>query len=81
MSLCINPNCQHPNNPDSNLFCVSCGSELLLDGQYRVLKQLGGGGFGVTYESIDDQGVNKVLKVLTLDNPEALRLFKKEYEV
>ncbi len=81
MTLCINPQCSQPNNPNSNLFCASCDSELLLDGQYRVLQRLGGGGFGETYEVIDDQNVHKVLKILTLNKPEALRLFKKEYEV
>jgi serine/threonine protein kinase len=55
MSLCINPRCPNPINRDTLLFCVSCGSELLLEGRYRVTQQLGGGGFGKTYEVKDSQ--------------------------
>ncbi|NJM88280.1 MAG: hypothetical protein HC847_15050 [Hydrococcus sp. RU_2_2] len=43
MSLCINPRCPNPQNQDTLLFCTSCGSELLLEGRYRVMQQLGGG--------------------------------------
>ncbi|MBO1072205.1 MAG: hypothetical protein HEQ13_23875 [Dolichospermum sp. DEX189] len=49
MSYCINPHCPKPidlanaNNP----ICRNCGSQLLLQNRYRVLKQLGQGGFGM----------------------------------
>ncbi|MGB3639760.1 MAG: 4-Cys prefix domain-containing protein [Rivularia sp. (in: cyanobacteria)] len=49
MSLCINPLCQKPENPDNTLFCFGCGSELLQSGRYRLTKELGGGGFDKTY--------------------------------
>lgn len=60
MSLCINPNCQNPQNPHNLLFCQYCGSELLLKGEYRVMRQLGEGGFGKTF----DVSHNNILKVL-----------------
>lgn len=53
MSLCINSHCPNPQNRDDELFCLSCGSELLLQGRYRVMHQLGGGGFGLTAEDCD----------------------------
>jgi serine/threonine protein kinase len=89
MSICINPSCEHPQNPDNVLFCKSCGSELLLDNRYRALKQLGQGGFGKTYEVIDYTQENdpdqqkriKVLKILIDNNPKCLELFKREAKV
>lgn len=86
MSLCINPHCSEPENQDTQLFCQSCGSELLLDGRYRVLEQLGGGGFGKTYEVKDcaltnlSPGVSssKVLKVLLHNHPKYVELFERE---
>lgn len=82
MSYCINPHCPKPidlanaNNP----ICRNCGSQLLLQNRYRVLKQLGQGGFGNTFE-IDDGGKTKVLKVLTENNPKAVELFQQEAKV
>jgi serine/threonine protein kinase len=82
MSYCINPHCPKPidlantNNP----ICRNCGSQLLLQNRYRVLKQIGQGGFGNTFE-IDDIGKTKVLKVLTENNPKAVELFQQEAKV
>lgn len=82
MSYCINPHCPKPidlanaNNP----ICRNCGSQLLLQNRYRVLKQLGQGGFGNTFE-IDDGGKTKVLKVLTENNSKAVELFQQEAKV
>lgn len=82
MSLCINPYCSRPQNPDDELFCLSCGSELLLQGNYRVVRQLGGGGFGVTFEITEARSnIPKVLKVLTNNQPKAVQLFQKEAQV
>lgn len=82
MSYCINPHCPKPidlanaNNP----ICRNCGSQLLLQNRYWVLKQLGQGGFGNTFE-IDDGGETKVLKVLTENNSKAVELFQQEAKV
>ncbi|RMF22303.1 MAG: serine/threonine protein kinase [Cyanobacteria bacterium J083] len=89
MSFCINPKCSNPNNQDTMLFCQSCGSELLLDGRYRVQKELGGGGFANTYEVRDcspssmynPQSTYKVLKLLLQNQPKYIELFKREAEV
>jgi eukaryotic-like serine/threonine-protein kinase len=86
MTLCINPRCPHPQNFDDHLFCQSCGSELLLEGRYRVISQRGKGGFGTTYEVSDNrrqafgQGNNesKILKVLTDNQPKHIELFQRE---
>jgi serine/threonine protein kinase len=82
MSYCLNPKCPNPTDPanENQSTCCQCGSELLLEGRYRVIKQLGGGGFGKTFE-IDDQGKCKVIKVLFKNHPKAIALFKQQAEV
>jgi serine/threonine protein kinase len=82
MSLCINPSCTQPQNRDDELFCQTCGSELLLKGRYRVMRQLGGGGFGLTFE-VNEVRSNtpKVLKVLINTQQKAVDLFQQEAEV
>jgi eukaryotic-like serine/threonine-protein kinase len=78
-NFCVNPRCPNPHQVDTKLFCEACGSELLLDGRYRVIQEIGGGGFGKTYE-VQDAGdnVNKLLKVLINDQPKAIELFQRE---
>ena len=81
MSLCINPHCPKPDNPDKIIFCLGCGSELLLQGRYKVVKYLGGGGFGKTYEITERNTTPKVLKILHNNFPKAIELFQREAEV
>ena len=78
MTLCINPNCASTQNCDDHLFCQSCGSELLLEGRYRVIKRRGKGGFGATYEVRYRQVETKILKVLTDNLPKHVELFQRE---
>jgi serine/threonine protein kinase len=82
MSYCINPHCPRPIDPTNakNRICHNCGSDLVLKSRYRVLKQLGSGGFGQTFE-VDDSGIAKVLKVLTENNSKAIELFQQEAKV
>ncbi len=81
MTLCINPNCDRPQNSDNLLFCQNCGSELLLGGRYRVVRLLSKkGGFANTYEATDQQ-LARVLKVLKSENVKAIELFDREFEV
>jgi serine/threonine protein kinase len=81
MSLCINLSCGQPQNSDSVLFCASCGSQLLLEGQYRVVKVLSKkGGFANTYEVLQQQQA-KVLKMLKSDDAKAIELFEREFQV
>jgi eukaryotic-like serine/threonine-protein kinase len=81
MSLCINPSCSSPQNADDQLFCSSCGSEVLLEGRYRVTRMLGEGGFGKTYEVSDLDSVVKVLKILSKNEPKYIELFQREAHV
>ncbi len=81
MSLCINPRCPNPQNRDTQLFCQSCSSELLLEGRYRVSGKLGSGGFGKTYEVSDRDGTLKVLKVLINNDSKYVELFQREAQV
>lgn len=76
MSYCINPACPSPQNPDDQLFCLSCGMQLLLNRRYRPVKALSSGGFSVIYQ-VDDQGFPKVLKVLNLTQFTTLQAQKK----
>jgi len=80
MILCINPDCAQPSNSDNVLFCQSCGSDLLLEGHYRAIHVLGGGGFGKTYEVSDHNSI-KVLKVLINNSTKAVELFQREAQV
>ncbi len=52
---------------------------MLLEGRYRIISQLGQGGFGSTWK-VDDQGIIKALKVLELDYqiPKVAKLFQQE---
>ncbi|WP_019504671.1 serine/threonine-protein kinase [Pleurocapsa sp. PCC 7319] len=81
MSLCINPECPKPQNSDTTIFCMGCGSELLLDGRYRVVRELGHGGFGTTYEIIDVNSRSWLLKVLTDNHPKYVELFQQEARI
>ncbi|WP_449420443.1 protein kinase domain-containing protein [Phormidium nigroviride] len=80
MSYCINPKCPRPQNPENVSFCQSCGSQLVIEGRYWVLRPLGKGGFGQTYE-VNESGIPKVLKVLTYNEPTGVRLFQQEAHV
>lgn len=84
MSYCLNPNCPNPKDPAnaSLTSCVQCGSDILLQGRYRIRKLLGSGGFGKTYEILDKQdNRHKVLKVLLKSHPKAIELFEQEARV
>ncbi|MCL1473308.1 serine/threonine-protein kinase [Argonema antarcticum] len=59
MSYCLNPNCPNPENPDVTLFCVTCGTKLILKDRYRAIKPIGQGGFGITYLAVDEDKPSK----------------------
>ena len=83
MSLCINPDCDRAKkqiDQRQELFCSSCGSSLLLNNIYRVLRYLGSGGFGSAY-LVDDGKTRKVLKILHNTHPKAVSLFDQEADV
>ncbi len=68
MICCLNPDCSNAENPDESKFCLSCGTELvaLLRSRYRVIKPLGGGGFGRTYLTEDIDKLNELCVVKQL---------------
>jgi len=60
MSYCLNPICQKPQeNPIETIFCLSCGSKLLLRERYRAIKPIGQGGFGRTFLAVDEDKPSK----------------------
>jgi eukaryotic-like serine/threonine-protein kinase len=81
MSLCINPTCRDQQNPDGQLLCSKCGSELLIEGRYRVLSTLGEGGFAKIYEVKDYDNRIKALKVQNHNGPKHVELFHREVQV
>jgi serine/threonine protein kinase len=86
MSLCINPSCPKPDDSANarNRFCESCGSDLLIQGRYRVMRLLSDkSGFGKIYEASEGR-TPKILKVLKENlnsDAKAVELFKQEAEV
>jgi serine/threonine protein kinase len=59
MSYCLNPDCQKPQNSAGAIFCLSCGSKLLLGERYRAIKLIGQGGFGRTFLAVDEYKASK----------------------
>ncbi|MDB9535047.1 bifunctional serine/threonine-protein kinase/formylglycine-generating enzyme family protein [Dolichospermum planctonicum CS-1226] len=57
MSQCLNPTCLY-HNPQGTSFCQKCGGKILLDDRYRPIKFLGEGGFGRTFQAIDEKRLN-----------------------
>ncbi|PSR16010.1 hypothetical protein C8255_20100 [filamentous cyanobacterium CCP3] len=86
MSLCINPGCPQPNHPDNggSPTCVVCGSDLVLQGRYRVMRLISSdSGFGRVYEAYE-RNVPKLLKVLKESyntNGKVVELFRREAQV
>lgn len=53
-TYCINPACKQPINPANASICAHCGTQLLLQDRYRVIRAIGSGGFGRTFLAIDE---------------------------
>jgi serine/threonine protein kinase len=79
--FCINEKCSSRKNLSERIDCQSCGSNLLLDGNYRVLKQLGEGGYGKAYEVLDSDDQFHVLKILIKLDKKSIELFNREIDV
>ncbi|TRU45831.1 MAG: serine/threonine protein kinase [Microcystis aeruginosa Ma_QC_Ca_00000000_S207] len=85
MPLCINPICPRPENPEDRSICEACGSHLLLQNRYRVMKVLHQREDRVTtlYDVVDekDQDTPKVLKVLYTKNQDTISRFDREADL
>ncbi|MDY7013392.1 MAG: serine/threonine-protein kinase, partial [Cyanobacteriota bacterium] len=79
-SHCINPHCPAPYpQPGHHKFCLRCGTSLRLCDRYIPLHRLGTGGFATIYTVWDLQtDRERVLKVLAVTSPKALKLFEQE---
>ncbi|WP_293155533.1 bifunctional serine/threonine-protein kinase/formylglycine-generating enzyme family protein [Okeania sp. SIO2C9] len=53
MTQCLNPDCLKLNPPEAK-FCHSCNEKLVLVERYRALKIIGRGGFGRTFQAVDE---------------------------
>ncbi|MBV6621705.1 MAG: serine/threonine protein kinase [Rivularia sp. (in: Bacteria)] len=71
MSYCLNPSCSNPQNTNSEKFCLSCGSKLLLKQRYRAMKPIGQGGFSRTFLARDEDKPSLPLCVIKQFYPQA----------
>lgn len=83
MSYCINPNCSDRFNLDDLQHCQSCGSNLIINERYRLVRPLRGlnGPHQTEIFEIDDCGTSKILKVLTSNRHRLIKLFEQECQV
>ena len=86
--------CKTPNPPTANV-CKGCGEPIagasdsrignLVNGRYRIIKQLGVGGMGIVYlskqESLGRDCVLKLLNKGVTDDPSNAKRFKREAEM
>ncbi len=84
MIYCINPNCSNRYNSDDCEFCLACGTKLLINERYQIVKALR---VGLHHNSevfevkdFKERGSFKVLKSLSprFNNSKAAELFEKE---
>ena len=88
MSYCLNPDCKQPVNASAAKRCAHCGEPLepRLRDRYRILRNIGQGGFGKTFLAIDEDRLNArcVIKQFspqvkgTQGRENAVRLFEQE---
>lgn len=80
MNYCINPECQQRQNPDNLEICQGCGTPLLIDGRYRLLKPLRPLNPLSSTEvfEVDDSGTLKVMKVLKDNREQLVEMFERE---
>jgi ABC-type branched-subunit amino acid transport system substrate-binding protein/predicted Ser/Thr protein kinase len=87
MNYCINPNCSNRQNPDDLEYCQTCGTQLLINERYQLVKPLriGQGYNSEIFEvkDLNEQETSKVLKCLATKhkNSKFSELFEKEAQV
>ncbi len=80
MIYCINPECKHHQNPEQREDCQRCGTLLLINGRYRLIKplrELSPFNHTDVFE-VDDGGTRKVMKVLQDNSPQLVEMFARE---
>ena len=70
MTQCLKPDCLKPNPPE-RIFCQSCGEKSLWAERYRALKIIGQGGFGRTFQAVDEDKPSKPFCVIKQFFPQA----------
>ena len=80
MSYCLNPECKNRQNPDNLQSCLSCGTNLIIQQRYRIIKPLRPPNRHHPNEifEVEDCGVKKVMKVLTDDRSQMAEMFERE---
>ncbi|MGK7923482.1 MAG: 4-Cys prefix domain-containing protein, partial [Trichodesmium sp.] len=82
MSYCINPNCSYPENNNNLLYCTACGSKLLIDEQYQVVKKISDNhGLAIYEVMVKGEETNQLLKVLDIDHPEVISHFQQQSKI
>lgn len=91
MSYCINPWCKQRHNQDSLEVCQYCGTPLLINGQFRLLKPLrplNSDSSTEVFEVVDLQGTwtdpvgtHKVLKILHSTDSKLIELMEREANI
>lgn len=83
MSYCINPNCLNRQNANDLEYCQACGTQLLINNRYRLVKplrQLSEEYLTEIFE-VDDRGHLKVLKYLKKNRIKLIELFEQEVNI
>ena len=87
MSYCINPNCSNRLNLNDFELCRTCGTKLLINEQYQIIKPLrvGQGYNSEVFEvkDLNERTTSKILKSLVAkpNNSKLAELFEKEAQV
>ncbi|QLE59602.1 protein kinase [Nostoc sp. TCL26-01] len=86
-SYCINPLCEARENPEDAENCLACGTSLVLNGRFRLLRPLRSTKNLLTYTEIfevEDAGnkweepKRRVMKVLKWNDPQLVRMIERE---
>lgn len=80
MNYCINSKCEKRENAENSQFCQCCGTPLLINERYRLLKPLRSLDARTSTEifEVDDSGTRRVMKILKENNPQLIDMFERE---
>ena len=83
VSYCINPHCRKRHNPDERSHCYSCGTDLLVQQRYRLMRPLRPleEHYQTEIFQVDEGGVAKVMKILTNPRSQWVQLFERQARV